>query len=610
MRSFRSKLAPLCLSLALTLLTSSARAQRHHKLPTPAENAAPAPAAAAVPAVADTDAAAANRDEARASFEKGIALFEEEAWDAALVEFLRSRELYPTRAATKDAALCLRKLHRFDEALDLFEALLREFPSLPTEDRSLAEHELHELATLVGALDIRAAEAGASIVIDGRERGTTPAAALRVNAGTHLVRLSREGFVALERQVQVPGGQTVTLQATLAALTRGGRLKVSEQSGGSVDVVVDNVVVGKTPWEGTLTVGEHSVLLRGAGNLGSQPAVAPVRLNQLTQLTLTLEGLAAKLRIEPVPASASVALDGVALGRGVWEGRVRVGPHRVELGAEGFLPSIRELSVGDEKREVLRVELERDPSSAAFRAANPPRFVFEVGGAFAVSPSLGGDVLAGCKTPCKKTLGLGGLVAGHAGYQLSSGLMFGVDAGYVVLRARSENRSVAPTPRGLEPAAGVATDSLALSGVLLGASAGLSRGQAWRFRLRLGGGVLLGVLRDERLGGATTAERELNGTTVPALPIAFDATESPAARYVYLAPEVRMGLKVASRFELSAGVAALVLIGLSEPAWADSNPPSYPNVGQIEFNSGGAHQSIAGKTIVLVSPGLSLRAEL
>ena len=30
----------------------------------------------------------------------------------------RSRDLFPTRAATKNAAICLRKLHRFDEALE------------------------------------------------------------------------------------------------------------------------------------------------------------------------------------------------------------------------------------------------------------------------------------------------------------------------------------------------------------------------------------------------------------------------------------------------------------------------------------------------------------
>jgi hypothetical protein len=43
---------------------------------------------------------------------------------------------------------------------------------------------------------------------------------------------------------------------------------------------------------------------------------------------------------------------------------------------------------------------------------------------------------------------------------------------------------------------------------------------------------------------------------------------------------------------------------------ADRNPPSDPSVGQVQFNSAGAQQSLAGKTVVLVLPGLSLKAEL
>src|SRR5262249_56383749 len=124
-----------------------------------------APDGARVPAIAAvTDA---QKDEAREHFQTAIALFEEEAWDGALVEFLRSRAIYPTRAATKDAGLCLRKLHRYDEALDMFEALLREFPNLPPEDKSLAAKAVQDLASLVGKIGLAGAEPGASVVIDG-----------------------------------------------------------------------------------------------------------------------------------------------------------------------------------------------------------------------------------------------------------------------------------------------------------------------------------------------------------------------------------------------------------------------------------------------------------
>src|SRR5262249_16597318 len=153
-------------------------------------------------------------------------------------------------------------VHRYDEALEMFEALLREFPSLPADDRNIAEKAILELRALVGRIDLVGAESGASVVIDGRQRGSIPIEPVRVSVGSHLLRVSKEGFVPFETQVQVTGGQAVRVEAKLGALTRGGRLRVTESSGKSVDVVVDNVVVGKTPWEGTLAVGGHVVLLR------------------------------------------------------------------------------------------------------------------------------------------------------------------------------------------------------------------------------------------------------------------------------------------------------------------------------------------------------------
>lgn len=319
----------------------------------------PAPAAPAAPA--GTDAA---KNEARTHFEKGLSLFDEEAWDAALAEFLRSRELFPTRAATKDAAFCLRKLHRFDEALDMFEALLADFPNLPADDRAIADREIRALGGFVGRIDVRGGEPGATVVVDNRARGTMPSDAVRVAIGTHVIRVVKEGFVPFEAQVTVASGQTSTVPVKLARLIQGGRLKVVEQTGKVVNVLVDNVVVGKTPWEGTLPVGHHSVTLVGEDKLGTPPARAPVLLDEVTSLTLAVEELGARLRVEPSPAEARVAVDGVVVGRGLWEGRLRAGAHRIEVGADGFLPLSQDVSLVESDHQVIGVKLERDPRAA------------------------------------------------------------------------------------------------------------------------------------------------------------------------------------------------------------------------------------------------------
>jgi hypothetical protein len=65
------------------------------------------------------------------------------AWEPALAEFLRSRALFPTRANTQNSAVALEHLNRFDEALDMFETLVREYPNLP--DRTQVDQEIKRL---------------------------------------------------------------------------------------------------------------------------------------------------------------------------------------------------------------------------------------------------------------------------------------------------------------------------------------------------------------------------------------------------------------------------------------------------------------------------------
>src|SRR5262249_14477021 len=139
----------------------------------------------------------------------------------------------------------------------------------------------------------------------------------------------------------------------------------------------DNVVVGRTPWEGPVAPGEHMIVLRGSGLLGTQPVSAPVKPYELTTLTLAAEELDAGLRVEPVPGGARVAIDGVTLGRGIWDGRLRAGSHRVEVLAEGFTPWSRAIELRHGDHEIVVAELTRAPAN---QGATRGRLVFEADG--------------------------------------------------------------------------------------------------------------------------------------------------------------------------------------------------------------------------------------
>src|SRR5262249_9940486 len=79
------------------------------------------------------------------------------------------------------------------------------------------------------------------------------------------------------------------------------------------------------------------------------------------------ESLDTWIRIEPTPAGATVAIDSEVVGRGTWEGRLRVGEHKVEFAADGFVPETRTVTLDSRKRTVVKVALTRDPFSELWR---------------------------------------------------------------------------------------------------------------------------------------------------------------------------------------------------------------------------------------------------
>ncbi len=598
-RSFLARAVPAALLLALAPVAVAPAALAQ---PAPAPVAAPPVVAspAGTPATKEAGEVAppsdATKAEARGHFEKGLRLLQEEAWAAALAEFLISRELFPTRAATTNAAVALRKLQRFDEALDMFETLLRDFANVPPGERATAQRAIAELRERVGTIDITGAEPGASIVIGGQARGEyPPVTPLRVSAGTHLVRVVKEGFEPFEARADVAGGQTARLTAKMRPLTASGRLKVTERGGRTLDVRVDNVMVGQTPWEGVLAVGSHTVLLRGKGKLGTQPAAAELKSQQITALALVADELESALRVDPTPAGANVAIDSVPVGHGVWLGRLKAGPHQVEISADGFLSTSRKINIVRGGREIVAVQLERDPNATVWK--KPSKIVFDVGVGFILAPTLGGDI-AGCTGGCSHPIGIGAVGLFHGGYQLGSGIGFGVAAGYLLATQDVSTRSTELIPHAKNgvpgPLPGTADDKLRLSAFLGGADIFYRAGDQIPVLFRLGVGAMVGQLRDERSGTFTSGT-----TTVQAAPV----VDFPMATSIYIDPEVRVGIRLGEHVDLSAGVQALMLVAIKQPTWND----------KIELDAGpggiGGYKAdpLMGQFVLMLAPTASFR---
>ncbi|WP_437499511.1 PEGA domain-containing protein [Sorangium sp. So ce1099] len=238
---------------------------------------------------APTTATASAKAEAEARFERGLRMYRAEAWEAAAAEFLESRRLYPTWGATSIAARCLQKLGRTTEALEMFESLLSDFGNvLPADAKEAALAEVERLRELVGAIAIEGGAPGAVVIVDGQRRAELPLSApLRVEAGAHAVRIQKDGFEPFEARVEVLGRQTARVAASLKAIETHGRVRISEKTGKRLEVALDGVRVGRTPWEGKVEPGTHVIVLSGAGGFGTPPTTISVRAGKVVDASLT-----------------------------------------------------------------------------------------------------------------------------------------------------------------------------------------------------------------------------------------------------------------------------------------------------------------------------------
>ncbi len=419
----------------------------------------------------------ARRADAQVHFQRGLELAQAgQNWESALAEFLEARRLYPRFSATRNAGFALRQLGRYTEAIAMYDALLSEFmDSIPQPQLEQFRSERAALLSYVGELTIDSAAPGTRVVIDGQERSSTPLPApIRLDMGVHTVRLSKDGYQTVERQVAIPGNGRRSLNGRLDRLFGIGTLAVEEDAGEALDVLIDAAVVGQTPYRGNVAAGVHSVLLRAPGR-GTPPTAVEVKEAQTATLRLHAIMLDANVTVEPKPESSTVFVDGVFVGNGAWNGALPHGLHRFQVVAPDYLPFSSDVELKAGETTGLKATLTRNHLRIEAQKAKPIGLYVEpeFGLLFAHSLRGDGDSSCGCE-PWSHPFGWQGSV--RLGYSLKS--RFGVEltGGYLSL-TESFTRTVKGSADGNDLEATDFHQQITLAGpfAALGASARLGR---------------------------------------------------------------------------------------------------------------------------------------
>lgn len=526
--------------LFCALATAQVHAQDAPKAPAPQGNDA-----------ASNDAL---REDAKRLFERGLGLLEKGDFAGALVDFRRSREVFPTRSATENVAVCLRELGETVAAFETFSTMLAEFPDAPAEVRTRVETQVKLLEAQLATL-VFAADAGTAVTVDGRPVGKLPLEKpVRVVAGRNVVRMYLEGHAVFETQIRTERGKETRVEGTLQLLGTVGRLRVKEKSGAAATVLVDGVVVGVTPWEGSLSPGSHAVWLSiDDGKRGSAPTRARIILAQKTDLELALEPLDAQLKIVVSPPDAAIALDGVTLGTAIVETALPARTFKVDVTASGYTPhaEVVTLKAGRRALDIKLAPVVPDTS----KTADP----FELGlaGAAALSPSLDG---VSCDD-CARSVGAGFYAALVGGYRLPFGLGFELEVGY--------HRATGTLDRTveLEPV-GVAARATSFSETYLLTGATVLGGASYRPPLDELLFLSVGSHFGGYVGGARVT-RNVTGVDSAGEPWAIGPYESGSSVLgLVIKPELRGGISPTPWLDIWISGAAMILFPLEVEPWS------------------------------------------
>ncbi len=153
-------------------------------------------------------------DDARLHYQRGVELFAESNYSAALVEFRRAYEIAPNFSVLYNIAQIHYQLRDYAEALRTFQAYMSEGGNrVPAARRTEVEKDMAFLKDRVGYVEVTSDSPGAEVTVDGVTAGKTPIKEpIIVSAGRRRIELLRSDRVLSTRLLEVAAGDHLKLE--------------------------------------------------------------------------------------------------------------------------------------------------------------------------------------------------------------------------------------------------------------------------------------------------------------------------------------------------------------------------------------------------------------
>ena len=259
--------------------------------------------------------------EARSRYDRGKQLYEEGAYDAALIEFQRAYELAPSFRILYNIGQVYRQQNDYAGALKSYERYLAEGgKDIDAKRRTEVDGEIGQLRGRVATLQITTSVSGAEVSIDDVSIGRTPLAQpVMVNAGKRRVSAAKAGRVPVTKVVTLAGADA--LQVDLDLVEPGAPPASAASGKAPAPSAVGPPAVApppRVPWIGWALTGAFAVgagvtgalALKASGDLKNErndPAASRQNLDSERSKTKTLA------LVSDVFSGAAVIAGGVSL---------------------------------------------------------------------------------------------------------------------------------------------------------------------------------------------------------------------------------------------------------------------------------------------------------
>ena len=190
-------------------------------------------------------------------------------------------------------------------------------------------------------VEIETQPAGATVLVDGEPRGTTPAR-LEIDAGEHEIEVRLAGYNAWQSKIDVTANRPLTLPP-VTLVQADGRIELASTPSDAA-VSVDGEFRGSTPLTLRLRPGRtHRITLTKPG-YESVTRELTVEADSGRRVTVELPAQFGEIQIASEPPQAEVWVDGRREAVTPATLRLTALPHSIEVRHAGFAPESREIT--------------------------------------------------------------------------------------------------------------------------------------------------------------------------------------------------------------------------------------------------------------------------